>query len=181
MTPSVSTLCSQPLLLVVVGEASEANSGGVVGGVVGLAIRPAAPDDADPGPCQDAHRVGVVAASGDGALVDVGGPRAGVAGVVREAGDRFAEPFVARPAEVDRLVLAGLLGDRGGAGERSDGVGGVVGFSAVAPLGEHLGCVDTTGPWQAGEDLAVRVLTEAGGHGSVEVLDEVLRARMTRA
>ena len=49
--------------------------------------------------------------------------------------------------------------------------GGFVGLAAVAPLGEHLGGVDLTRPWQRREDLPVRVLPEPGGDGFVEVLD----------
>src|SRR5207237_1190636 len=56
-------------------------------------------------------------------------------------------------------------------GEGGDGVGLVVGLAAVAPLGEHLGGVDLTRPWQRREDRAVRVLPEVGGDGAVEVLD----------
>src|SRR6266508_4287748 len=98
-------------------------------------------------------------------------PRRGVPGVVRERGDRLAEALVARPAEVDGVVLAGLLGDRHGAGEGGDRVGAVVAWAAVAPLGEHLGGVGPTRPWQRREDLGVRVLTQVGGHATVEVLD----------
>src|SRR5581483_2774760 len=87
---------------------------------------------------------------------------------------RSAEAFVAGPAEMDGVVLAGLLGDWGEAGEGSDGFGAVVGWSAVAPLGEHLGCVDLTRPWQRGEDLVVRVLTEVGDDGAGEGLDRGL-------
>ena len=40
--------------------------GGVFGGVVGLAVGPAAPDHPDPGAGEDAHGVGVVLAGGAG-------------------------------------------------------------------------------------------------------------------
>jgi hypothetical protein len=71
-----------------------------------------------------------------------------VAAVVGERGERHSEAGVAGPAEVDRAVLAGFSGYRSEAGERCDGVGRVIGFAAVAPLGEHLGGVDLTRPWQ---------------------------------
>ena len=53
---------------------------------------------------------------------------------------------------------------------------GRVGFPAVAPLGEHLGGVDLTRPWQRREDLPVRVLPEVGGHRAVEALTAAFRA-----
>src|SRR3990172_8591618 len=46
----------------------------VAGGVVGGAVLPYAPDDAQPGATEDADRVRVVVAAGEGALVDVFGP-----------------------------------------------------------------------------------------------------------
>src|SRR5699024_947194 len=66
------------------------------------------------------------------------------------------------------------LGDWGDAGEGCHGVGMVVGFSDVAPLGEHLGCVDLTRPWQRREDLRVRVLSESGGDRLVQLFDGVV-------
>src|SRR5438128_423486 len=47
-------------------------------GVVGDAVDPAAPDDADPGAGEDADGVGVVVAAGAGVGVDLRGPRGGV-------------------------------------------------------------------------------------------------------
>ena len=47
-----------------------------------------------------------------------------------------------------------------GAGERRYGVGVCVGLATVAPLGEHLGGVDLTRPWQRREDRPVRVLVK---------------------
>src|SRR5580658_10443767 len=163
MTPSVSTSGGY-----LVGELAGV---AVLLGVVGHAVEPASVDDADPGAGQDADGVRVVFAGGAGAVVDVSGPRAGVPAVVGEGGERGAESGVAGPAEADGAVLAGLFGDRGEAGEGGDGVGAVVGFAAVAPLGEHLGGVDLTRPWQRREDLPVRVLPEAGADRLVEVLD----------
>ena len=46
----------------------------------------------------------------------------------------------------------------------------LVGWAGVAPLGEHLGGVDLTRPWQRREDRAVRVFPEVGGGRAVEVL-----------
>ena len=104
------------------GLAGESGGGTVAGGVVGDSVLPAAPYDPDPGAGEDADGVGVVAASGPGAPVDVGDPGALMAGVVGEGAHGSPEAFVARPAEVDRFVLAGLFGHRGLAGEERVGV-----------------------------------------------------------
>src|SRR5690242_21610813 len=75
-------------------------------GVVGNTVDPAAVDHPDPGAGQYPHGVGVVMAAGQRVGVDLRRPRAGVAAVVGEAGDRFAEALVAGPAEVHGAVLA---------------------------------------------------------------------------
>ena len=121
--------------------------------------------------------MGVVLAAGAGVCVDFRGPGAGVAAVVGEGGHRGAEALVAGPAELHAPVLAGLAGDRRAAGEGGDGVGPVVGLAAVAPLGEYLGGVDLTRPWQRREDRAVRVLPEVGGDRAVEALDRGVQGR----
>src|SRR5437588_12285901 len=100
----------------------------------------------------------VVFAGGAGVVVDRGGPGAGVSAVVSEGGHGLTESFVAGPAEVHGFVFAGGFGDWCASGEGGDRVGSVVGLPAVAPLGEHLGGVDLTRPWQRREDLAVRML-----------------------
>jgi len=64
--------------------------GSVFGGVVGDAVVPAAPDDVEPGAGEDSYGVGMVVAAGDGAVVEVGGPGVGVAGVAGEVGDCVA-------------------------------------------------------------------------------------------
>src|SRR5207244_12108548 len=84
----------------------------VAGGVVGLAGVPAGPDDAQPGAGEDADGVWVAAAAGAGAVVDVGGPGAAVAGVVGEGGERLAGAGVAGVAEADGAVGAGGFGHR---------------------------------------------------------------------
>jgi hypothetical protein len=78
---------------------------------------------------------------------------------------------------VHGAVLAGLSGDGGAAGEGGDGVGVLVGWAGIAPLGEHLGGVDLTRPWQRREDRAVRVFSEVGGGGAVEVLHRGVQGR----
>jgi hypothetical protein len=52
-----------------------------------------------------------------GGVIEIGGPRAGAAGVVGEVGNGVAELLVARPAEGDGADPAGLAGGGCGAGE----------------------------------------------------------------
>src|SRR4051794_31127726 len=73
VTPSVSTSRSSSCRPGLFGVCRGAS---VLGGVVGSTVGPAAPDHADPGAGEDADRVGVVLAAGDGSSVDVGGPGA---------------------------------------------------------------------------------------------------------
>ena len=131
MTPTVST-SGRVLLSRLFGECC---GGAVLGGVVGDAVEPAGPYDADPGAGEDADGVGVVLAAGAGVGVDLAGPGAGVAAVVGEGRDGEAEPLVAGPAEVHVAALAGLAGDRGDAGEGGDGVGPVVKVGGSRPTG----------------------------------------------
>src|SRR5438046_1197207 len=91
----------------------DALEGVVLGGVVGGAVVPAAPDDVSPGSGEDAGGVRVVLAAGAGGVVEGGGPGAGVARVAGEVADGVAELAVDRPPEPGRGVLAGLAGDRG--------------------------------------------------------------------
>src|SRR5215469_2555693 len=147
------------------------------GRVVGSAVDPARPDDADPGAGQYADGVRVVLAGGAGVAVDLGGPWAGMPAVVGEGRHGLAEPLVAGPAEADGAVLSGLFRDGGDPGQGRDGVGSGVGLAAVAPLGEHLGGVDLTRPWQRREDLPVRVLPEVGGARAVQVLERGVQRR----
>src|SRR6476469_3624143 len=163
MTPSVSTSGRKSRVVDLYGVAVSA-------GVVRGSVDPAAVDDPNPGAGQDADCVRVIVPALDCPSVDVGGPGAFVATVVGEHGHRLTESFVAGPTEMHGTVFSGCFGDRGQAGERGDRVGRVVGFAGIAPLGEHLGGVDLTRPWQRREDRGVRVLPEVGGHGSVEGL-----------
>lgn len=82
----------------------------MVGRVVGGAVLPAVPDGVEPGAGQDAHGVGVVVSSGDGAVVAVGGPEVGSAAVTGEVADGVAELFVCGPTESDVFDFAGLTG-----------------------------------------------------------------------
>ena len=127
------------------------------GGVVGGAVLPAVPDDEQPGAGEDADGVGVVVAAGAGAVVEVGGPGVGAAGVAGEVGDGVAELFVAGPAEADGADLAGLPGGGCGAGEAGQRFGGGESGAAVADLGEEPGGADGAGAGQRGEDVRVGV------------------------
>ena len=91
----------------------------VAGGIVGFAVVPGAGEDAD--------GVGMGATALGGALVDLGGPERGVAGVVGEGGDGGAQALVAGEAADDAAALAGGLGDGGDAG-----FGGELGFGLEA-------------------------------------------------
>src|SRR5258705_1881339 len=166
MTLPVSTSGSEHIVL---SGLSEAYRVAVLCRVVGDAVVPAAPDDADPGAGQYAYGVGMVVAASAGVGVDLGRPWVGVAAVVGECGDRDAEAFVAGPTEVHGPMPAGLVGDGGGSGQGGDGVGAVIGLPAVAPLGEHLGGVDLTRPWQRREDRLVRGLPEGGDRAAVQI------------
>ena len=144
--------------LVVDGE--EALECAVVGGVVGDLVLPAVPDDVEPGSGEDADGVGVVVSACSGAVVEVGGPGVGVAGVGGEVGEGVAELFVAGPAEADRAEFPGLAGGGGGAGQAGQGFGGGQSGAAVADLGEQAGGADSSGAGQAGEDAGVGVRVE---------------------
>src|SRR5215211_6894611 len=145
MTPSVSTSHRGS------GHFGQLAGGAVLGLVVGDLVHPAAPDHPDPRPGQDPHGVWVVAAASERVSVDLGRPRRGMSGVVGEGTDRPAEALVARPAEADLGVLAGLLGHWCRPGQAGDRLGVGIGWAAVAPLGEHLGGVDPTRAWQRRE------------------------------
>src|SRR5205823_7703245 len=90
MTLPVSTsggMLILPWWLILSGEAS---GGAVPIGVVGDAVDPAAPDDADPGPGQDPDGARVVVPAGAGVGVGLGRPRGGVPTGVGEDGRRLA-------------------------------------------------------------------------------------------
>src|SRR5882672_7970203 len=77
---------------------------------------PGSPEHADPGSSKDANSVRVVAAARARAVIDVSGPRMGVAGLIGQAGKRAAQAVVAGESEHDAAVLARFVGDGGDAG-----------------------------------------------------------------
>lgn len=111
----------------------------MVGRVVGGAVLPAVPDGVEPGAGQDAHGVGVVVSSGDGAVVAVGGPEVGSAAVTGEVADGVAELFVCGPTESDVFDFAGLTGGGGDASQAGQRFGRGETGSAVPDLGEQRG------------------------------------------
>ena len=115
------------------------------------------PDDEQPGKGEDADRVRVVVAASAGALVEVRGPRVGLAAVAGEVADGVAELFVACPAETDSAALAGLTGGRSRAGQAGQRVGRGEAAAAVADFGQQPDDPDRSAAGQAGEDLLVGV------------------------
>src|SRR5271156_3467480 len=101
----------------------------VLSGVIGDAVLPTAPDDADPSAGKDAHGMWVVFARGSCLVINVRRPGAFVSAVVGENGDGLAESFVAGPAEVHSLVFAGGLGDRCASGQGGNRIGSIVGLA----------------------------------------------------
>lgn len=75
----------------------------MVGRVVGGAVLPAVPDGVEPGAGQDAHGVGVVVSSGDGAVVAVGGPRGWLGGCHRRSRRRRRGVVCLRPNGIRRV------------------------------------------------------------------------------
>ena len=108
-------------------------------GVVGFAIGPRSPEDAQPGSAEHADGVRVVAAARARLGVDERCPCRGVPGVVGKTGDGAAQAMVAGPAEHDRAMLAGFVGDWSHARFRGENVVGREAFADVAELGEDLG------------------------------------------
>ena len=96
----------------------------MAGGVIRDVVLPAAPDDAAPRAAEGAQRAGVVVAAGAGAVVEVGGPGAGPAGVSGEVAQGVAELLVGSPSERDGLDLARLPGRGGHPGQAGQGVAG---------------------------------------------------------
>src|SRR5262249_18747130 len=86
----------------------ERSSSAMLGGIVGRTLLPARPDHTAPCAGEDADRVGVLVPTIACALVDAARPRIGVTRGVRERVERVAQVHVARPAERDSAVLAGL-------------------------------------------------------------------------
>jgi hypothetical protein len=139
--------------------------------VVGLAILPAPPDDAQPGAGQDADGVGVITPARAGAGVDAGGPRRGVPGVIGERRDDLAEAIVARPAKDHRPVLAGRTSDGDGPGFGGQLFRGGEAGAVIAELGEELGRIDLATPRQALDQRADRMVGQGRRDRRREWLD----------
>src|ERR1022692_897644 len=153
MSCPVSTPGSGSGWLILVEECLEAVVGG---GVVGEVVLPAAPDDVRPGSREDADGVRVVAAAGDGLVVEGGGPGAGPAGIAGEVAQGVAQLLVGSPAERDGLDLARLAGGGGDPGQAGQGVAGGEAAAGVADLGGQPGRADGARAGQGREDHRVR-------------------------
>src|SRR5690349_12650455 len=98
----------------------------------------------------------MIAAAGSGPSVDVGGPGAGVSGVVGEAGDGGAQAVIAGAAEEDATALAGLVGDRAHAGFGGELTLAWEALAHVIEFGKDLSGADTPGAREGHNDLAIR-------------------------
>jgi hypothetical protein len=99
--------------------------------------------------------MGMVAAFGPGAIVNLGGPWALMSGVVGAAGESGPQAFVAGPSPTD---VPGLVALAGGGGEAWLGGKLVIAlevFAQVTELGEDLSGADPAGPGEGHQDLAV--------------------------
>ncbi len=142
-------------------------------GVVGGVALPASPDDATDRASEGAQRPLVVVPAATGVGVAVSGPRVPHLGGVREDGQRFAQAFVARPAEGRVLAFAGLDGDGGLAGVGSDRVAVGVAGAAVADLGQQGRGADdrVAAAKERTKDLPVGVRVKRTGDLGVEIGD----------
>ena len=145
----------------------------VAGGVVGLVVLPATPDDAAPRASEDAGGVGVLAAAAGGAGVDVVGPWVPVAGAVGERAEVSAQALVAGPAEGRVAAFAGFFGDGGLSGVGGEAVGGGVAGAVVADFGEQAGGGhDAFGVFEERqEDRSVGVRSDGAGDLAGELAD----------
>lgn len=123
--------------------------------IVWPSVLPGAPENTQPGAAEDADCVGMPTSSAACAGVDSRGPSAGVAGVVRKAGQRGAQASVAGPSERDPAGLAGLSGDRGKAGIGGKLIGGQIAGAILAQLSQNLTGAELTCPREAHEDLTI--------------------------
>src|SRR5712671_7926193 len=105
------------------GRRRDGLEGVVLGGIVGGAVVPAAPDDVCPGAGGDADGERMVLAAGAGIVVDGRGPRAGVPGAGGEVAQGVAELAVDRPPEAVGDAGAGPAGDRRDPGQPGQRLG----------------------------------------------------------
>src|SRR3990172_4157953 len=142
----------------------------MLGDVVRRSVLPTTPDHPEPGAREDAHRVGVRAASVHRPPVDVGGPRGCVAGVIGEVHHGLAQLLVTGPPEVHRAVLAGGAGDRRSAGKGDQRLRVGEALAHISDLGEQRrGSHAAAGPGKTREDRGVGVDLEPLHHLSLEL------------
>lgn len=88
----------------------------VLEAIVGHAILPCSPEDAQPSASEDAHGMRMLASSSSGVLINFGGPRAWMSGVVCKAGDGGAQAFVVGSSPGDAARFTALISDGRDAG-----------------------------------------------------------------
>src|SRR5579884_1559630 len=126
-------------------------------GVVGDALLAAMPNHATPGSGEDANRVGVLAATCAGSLVDRLGPRRSVSRCVCDGRERSAQAHVAGPPERDSAMFARFAGHGRDAALGGQMIGRDEATAIVAELGEELRGADAPGAEDRRNDLAVWV------------------------
>ena len=126
--------------------------------VVRKVVLPCAPEDSEPRTCEDAHGMGMPAAAQTSLSINVCGPRAGMAGVVGEAGDGGAQPLVAGPSPSDASGFAALIGDGRDTGLRGEMVFALEAGPHVAEFGGDLGGADLSGAREGHDDAPLRQL-----------------------
>ena len=129
-------------------------------GVVRCVLGPAFPQDAKPGAREDAHGMGMIAATCTSGGVDLRGPGRRVAGVAGPRGDGAAQAMVAGPAEADAARFAALVGHGRNARLGGQLLLGEEAFAHVAELGEDLRRVGASGAREAHEDVTVGQLCD---------------------
>lgn len=123
--------------------------------IVWPSVLPGAPENPQPGAADDADCVGMPTSSATRAGVNSRGPCAGVARVVREAGQCGAQASVAGPSERDPAGLAGLASDRPEASIGGKLIGGQIAGAILAQLSQDLTGKELTCPREAHEDLTI--------------------------
>ena len=133
----------------------ECPCGGVLFRVVGCSVLPCSPQDSQPSASEDADSVCVLAAALAGSAIDERGPRAGVAGVIGEAGDGSTQPLVAGPSPADASRSSALVGDGSDAGLGGEVILALEAGALVTELGSDLRSADFAGARERHDDAAL--------------------------
>ena len=138
----------------------ESQRGAMAGWVVGAAIDPHAPQDANPSAGQNADGVWMIAAAGARGGIDTCRPSRSVTRVVGETSDGEAQAMIAGPAEGDAAMLAGLVSQRRHAGLCGQLCVGGEALALITELGEDLSGADAAGARQRHDDLPIGELSD---------------------